>query len=152
MENEIEEIRNRANKILSSYNMNVLSNEKKLLESLTKISNAEDIDVYYDTKTLNYIERYLIAKEKMQIAENDEEFLRNLSKELKQQEVRSTDIAVPPLFMIKNVVGNNVFFLTRKAVKNYLSIGSKTEKKIIEVPSSDSLEISQLLDIIKRNI
>lgn len=101
MENEIEEIRNRANKILSSYNMNVLSNEKELLESLTKISNAEDIDVYYDTKTLNYIERYLIAKEKMQIAENDEEFLRNLSKELKQQEVRSTDIAVPPLFMIK---------------------------------------------------
>ena len=87
----------------------------------------------------------------MQIAENDEEFLRNLSKELKQQEVRSTDIAVPPLFMIKNVVGNNVFFLTRKAVKNYLSISSKTEKKIIEVPSSDSLEISQLLDIIKRN-
>ena len=53
--------------------------------------------------------------------------------------------------MIKNVVGNNVFFLTRKAVKNYLSISSKTEKKIIEVPSSDSLEISQLLDIIKRN-
>ena len=83
MENEIEEIRNRANKILSSYNMNVLSNEKELLESLTKISNAEDIDVYYDTKTLNYIERYLIAKEKMQIAENDEEFLRILSIEIK---------------------------------------------------------------------
>lgn len=50
MENEIEEIRNRANKILSSYNMNALSNEKELLESLTKIFNAEDIDVYYDIK------------------------------------------------------------------------------------------------------
>lgn len=151
MENKIKEIKNRATKILKSSTINLLTNEKEILDILSKIQNSDNINIEYDSQTLDYIERYMIAKEKMLIAESDTQFLNNLSKELKSQEVRATDMSTPPLFIIKDAIGRDIFFLTRKAVENYTTISSKSEKRLIEVPSSDSLEISQLVDIIKRN-
>lgn len=151
MEEKIKDIKNRATKILKSSTINLLTNEREILDILNKIQNSDNINIEYDSKTLDYIERYMIAKEKMLIAENDTQFLNNLSKELKSQEVRATDMSTPPLFIIKDAIGRDIFFLTRKAVENYTTISSKSEKRLIEVPSSDSLEISQLVDIIKRN-
>lgn len=151
MEEKIKDIKNRATKILKSSTINLLTNEREILDILNKIQNSDNINIEYDSKTLDYIERYMIAKEKMLIAENDTQFLNNLSKELKSQEVRATDMSTPPLFIIKDAIGRDIFFLTRKAVENYTTISSKSEKRLIEVPSSDSLEISQLIDIIKRN-
>lgn len=151
MEEKIKDIKNRAAKILKSSTINLLTNEREILDILNKIQNSDNINIEYDSKTLDYIERYMIAKEKMLIAENDTQFLNNLSKELKSQEVRATDMSTPPLFIIKDAIGRDIFFLTRKAVENYTTISSKSEKRLIEVPSSDSLEISQLVDIIKRN-
>ena len=151
-EENIVEIKKRAEKILRENSIITLSGEKEILKMVQEITNSDGDNIELKAKTLDDIERYLYIKEKMNLAEKDIAFLNELSKSLKEQEVRENDFGTPPLFILKNTAsGKDEFFLTRKALKKYMTIRKKDEKRIVEVSSNDSLEIARLIEVIKRN-
>lgn len=149
MENKIDAIRERATNLLGNYSIAVFTDEVEILKILNELKEKEIIEVEHENKTLDYIERYLSAKEKMLISEKDLDFLKKLAKELREQEVRKTDSSNPPLFKITNSIGEDMYYLTRTALKEYTN-NSKNDKTI-EIPSSNSIELAELIEIIKRN-
>ena len=105
-------------------------------------------------KILIEIESYLKIKENTQMQIEDYKFLKAIAEELRRQEVRRTDISMPPLFVIKNSQGQEMFFITRKALNEYIECNKKSlseNKTIIEIPSNNSYELEKLIEIIKRN-
>ena len=152
MKDEIEKVKNRADKMIGNKKIVTLINEADLITKINYISNNVDETNYYIyDKTLDAIENYLIEKEKLETQKEDTTFLRNLAKELREQQVRITDQSSPPLFVISTELGNDIYFLTRKALEDYSKFNIKNNKKVVEIPSNRSVELSKLLDIIKRN-
>lgn len=148
---KIEEIHNRANQILCSSKIDILSKDEKILSTLNKILQTNEIG--YNMEILDNIEEYISTKEKIKITNDDYKFLTKLSQELKEQSVRITDITFPPLFVVKTN-NEDFFFLTRKSAKEFISlhnIEDLNKTKIIEISSYDSMELAKLLEIIKRN-
>ena len=152
MKDEIEKVKNRADKMIGNKKIVTLINEADLITKINDIANNVDETNYYIyDKTLDAIENYLIEKEKLETQKEDMAFLRNLAKELREQQVRITDQSNPPLFVISTELGNDIYFLTRKALEDYSKFNIKNNKKVVEIPSNRSVELSKLLDIIKRN-
>ena len=149
MKNNIDDIRERANKLMGEHRIAVFTDETEIVMLLKKYKDKEITNVEYENKTLDCIERYLSAKEKMILAEKDEGFLKTLAKELREQEIRKTDASNPPLFKITNSIGEDMYYLTRAALKKYTN--SSKNNKTIEIPSSNSIELAELLEIVKRN-
>lgn len=152
MKDEIEKVKNRADSIIGNKKIVTLINEADLITKINDIANNVDETNYYIyDKTLDAIENYLIEKEKLETQKEDMTFLKNLAKELREQQVRITDQSNPPLFVISTELGNYIYFLTRKALEDYSNFNIKDNKKVVEIPSNRSVELSKLLDIIKRN-
>lgn len=152
MKDEIEKVKNRADSIIGNKKIVTLINEADLITKINDIANNVDETNYYIyDKTLDAIENYLIEKEKLETQKEDMTFLKNLAKELREQQVRITDQRNPPLFVISTELGNDIYFLTRKALEDYSNFNIKDNKKVVEIPSNRSVELSKLLDIIKRN-
>ena len=152
MKDEIEKVKNRADSIIGNKKIVTLINEADLITKINDIANNVDETNYYIyDKTLDAIENYLIEKEKLETQKEDMTFLKNLAKELREQQVRITDQSNPPLFVISTESGNDIYFLTRKALEDYSNFNIKDNKKVVEIPSNRSVELSKLLDIIKRN-
>ena len=152
MKDEIEKVKNRADSIIGNKKIVTLINEADLITKINDIANNVDETNYYIyDKTLDAIENYLIEKEKLETQKEDMTFLKNLAKELREQRVRITDQSNPPLFVISTELGNDIYFLTRKALEDYSNFNIKDNKKVVEIPSNRSVELSKLLDIIKRN-
>lgn len=152
MKDEIEKVKNRADSIIGNKKIVTLINEADLITKINDIANNVDETNYYIyDKTLDAIENYLIEKEKLETQKEDMTFLKNLAKELREQQVRITDQSNPPLFIISTELGNDIYFLTRKALEDYSNFNIKDNKKVVEIPSNRSVELSKLLDIIKRN-
>ena len=56
--------------------------------------------------------------------------------------------------MIKNRQGQEMFFITRKALNEYIKCNKNNlseNKTIIEISSNNSYELEKLIEIIKRN-
>lgn len=152
MKDEIEKVKNRADSIIGNKKIVTLINEADLITKINDIANNVDETNYYIyDKTLDAIENYLIEKEKLETQKENMTFLKNLAKELREQQVRITDQSNPPLFVISTELGNDIYFLTRKALEDYSNFNIKDNKKVVEIPSNRSVELSKLLDIIKRN-
>ena len=152
MKDEIEKVKNRDYSIIGNKKIVTLINEADLITKINDIANNVDETNYYIyDKTLDAIENYLIEKEKLETQKEDMTFLKNLAKELREQQVRITDQSNPPLFVISTELGNDIYFLTRKALEDYSNFNIKDNKKVVEIPSNRSVELSKLLDIIKRN-
>lgn len=151
MEERIADLRKRAENMIADTRITVLKDEKEILEKLNEITNTEGNNVQVDEKTLECFERYINAKEKMQLAESDMAFLKDLAKGLKEQEIRKSDSCNPATFKIINNEGNELLFLTRKALKQYCEANSEDKNKVIEIPCNNSEELAMLLDIVKRN-
>ncbi len=152
MKDEIEKVKNRADKMIENKKIVTLINESELITKINDIANnVNETNYYIYDKTLDAIEKYLIEKEKLETQKEDMTFLRNLAKELREQQVRITDPSNPPLFLISTELGNDIYFLTRKALEDYSKFNIKDNKKVVEIPSNRSVELSRLLDIIKRN-
>ena len=152
MKDETEKVKNRADSIIGNKKIVTLINEADLITKINDIANNVDETNYYIyDKTLDAIENYLIEKEKLETQKEDMTFLKNLAKELREQQVRITDQSNPPLFVISTELGNDIYFLTRKALEDYSNFNIKDNKKVVEIPSNRSVELSKLLDIIKRN-
>ena len=116
--------------------------------------NTNNENKEFNEKILIEIESYLKIKENIQIQIEDYKFLKTIAQELRKQEVRRTDISTPPLFVIKNSQGQEMFFITRKALNEYIECNKKSlleNKTIIEIPSNNSYELEKLIEIIKRN-
>lgn len=60
-----------------------------------------------------------------------------------------TDSIKPPLFQVKDTEDNENFFITREAVEKYREINK--DAKTLTISNANSMELSTLLDIIKRN-
>jgi hypothetical protein len=152
---ELEKIKKRAKDIMKNNNLKVLNGEKDLIEQLNKISdeNNENIDYNLINKTLDYIDTYIKYKEKMLLSKEDYDYLSNLSKELKDQSIRRTDdVVYIPLFKIMSKDGNEKYFLTRDSAKAYIELHNDWYiNKIIQIEESDNTNLSQVIDIIKRN-
>ena len=152
MKDEIEKVKNRADSIIGNKKIVTLINEADLITKINDIANNVDETNYYIyDKTLDAIENYLIEKEKLETQKEDMTFLKNLAKELREQQVRITDQSNPPLFVISTELGNDIYFLTRKALEDYCNFNIKDNKKVVVIPRNRSVELSKLLDIIKRN-
>ena len=152
MKDEIEKVKNRADSIIGNKKIVTLINEADLITKINDIANNVDETNYYIyDKTLDAIENYLIEKEKLETQKEDMTFLKNLAKELREQQVRITDQSNPPLFVISTELGNDIYFLTRKALEDYSNFNIKDNKKVVVIPRNRSVELSKLLDIIKRN-
>lgn len=152
MKDEIEKVKNRADKMIGNKKIVTLINEADLITKINDIANNVDETNYYIyDKTLDAIENYLIEKEKLETQKEDMTFLKDLAKELREQQVRITDSSNPPLFVISTELGDDIYFLTRKALEDYSNFNIKNNKKVVEIPSNRSVELSKLLDIIKRN-
>ena len=120
MKDEIEKVKNRADSIIGNKKIVTLINEADLITKINDIANNVDETNYYIyDKTLDAIENYLIEKEKLETQKEDMTFLKNLAKELREQQVRITDQSNPPLFVISTELGNDIYFLTRKALEDY---------------------------------
>ena len=151
MEERIANLKKRAENMMADTRITVLKDEKEILEKLNEITNTEGNNVQIDEKTLDCFERYLDSKEKMQLAENDMEFLKHLANGLKKQGVRKSDDCNPAMFKIINNEGNEKLFLTRNSLKEYCEANSEDKNKVIEIPCNHSEELAMLLDVIKRN-
>lgn len=151
----IEQIINMAKKIRGENSFENLKGEKEILEKLYDIEeNTTDGNKEFNEKILKEIEMYLKIKENTQMQIEDHKFLKAIAEELRKQEVRRTDISMPPLFVIKNSQGQEMFFITRKALNEYIECNKKSlseNKTIIEIPSNNSYELEKLIEIIKRN-
>jgi len=148
MEDKIQEIKYKVNRLLGETSIEVLKDEKEIIETLERILKEPKIEC--DDEILDNIEEYLETKEQIKVKENDMEFLANLAKSLREQEVRLSDDGNPPLFKIRNSIGEEVYFITREALNEYREF-NKESSRIIEIPKSNSIELSKLIDIIKRN-
>ena len=111
MKDEIEKVKNRADSIIGNKKIVTLINEADLITKINDIANNVDETNYYIyDKTLDAIENYLIEKEKLETQKEDMTFLKNLAKELREQQVRITDQSNPPLFVISTELGNDIYF------------------------------------------
>ena len=152
MKSKITEIKEKASKIIGDKKINTLINESNLMEKIQDIIenvNESNYNMYNDE--LEEIETYLKNKEKTLTKQSDMEFLYNLAKELREQQVRITDTNIPPLFVITNDLGENIYFLTRNSLENYSNCNLTDKKKVVKIPSDRSTELTELLEIIKRN-
>lgn len=151
----IEQIINKAKKIRGENSLEILKDEKEILEKLNEIEeNTTNENKEFNEKILIEIESYLKIKENTQMQIEDYKFLKAIAEELRRQEVRRTDISMPPLFVIKNSQGQEMFFITRKSLNEYIECNKKSlseNKTIIEIPSNNSYELEKLIEIIKRN-
>ena len=151
----IEQIINKAKKIRGENSLEILKDEKEILEKLNEIEeNTTNENKEFNEKILIEIESYLKIKENTQMQIEDYKFLKAIAEELRRQEVRRTDISMPPLFGIKNSQGQDMCFIPRKALNEYIECNKKSlseNKTIIEIPSNNSYELEKLIEIIKRN-
>ena len=147
---EIEkDIKIRAENILNGkFSLETLKDESEIIKTLNDI--IDDKIKENPMKILDNIENYLNIKEKNRILKEDNDFLKNLAKSLREQTVRKSDITSPTLFQIKNPIGEDLFFITRSALEEYRKY-NKQCGNLIEVPSANSMELLKLLEIIKRN-
>ena len=150
MEKNNIEIKERAEKILRNNNITTLRDENEIMQILLNIANSEVVDENCD-KTLDYIEDYLIAKNKMQTAKEDMAFLQKLAEALRNQDIRKTDVCRPPLFKIKDSNNEDIYFLTRQALKEYEESNKIEHKDVIVVQENKNTELTRLLDVIERN-
>ena len=70
MEQQQIEIKQRAQKILENIDISTLKDENSIMQILLNIVNSDTIEENCN-KTLNFIEDYLITKEKMKISKED---------------------------------------------------------------------------------
>ena len=121
-------------------------------------------------KTLNNIENYLFTKQKMQVEINDYEYLKNIAETLRNQKVRIEDNVIlgQPVFRIMVGEEEIIYFITREGARKFIethstifdkNIDNKDQENqverrkddLMEVTTNKNLEISKILEIIKRN-
>ena len=172
MDEKIIEINEKARKILEDIQIDTSIGESRIITMLQKIEQQDieksEIDII--EKTLNNIENYLFTKQKMQVEINDYEYLKNIAETLRNQKVRIEDNVIlgQPVFRIMVGEEEVIYFITREGARKFIethstifdkNIDSKKQEKqverrkdeLMEVTTNKNLEISKILEIIKRN-
>lgn len=149
MKKEFEELKEYSEKMLRSFSVNMLAEEKPFLELIDRLFVDDSlVDIDNAKKVIQTIEEYLKIKEKMLVEQGDFKFLKKFAEKLRKQKTRKIDIDNPPLFTIKNEIGENMYYLTRESAEEYCAVHTNAE---IEMIHTNSFEIAKLLDILKRN-
>lgn len=149
-----EEIREKAKKLLGNASIDVLSDDEKTIKILKDIINSNNEDTKFNEETLKCIERYILAKQKMQTNEKNNEFMHNLAEELRSQKVRKDDDVLLniPLFKITTKDNNKeYYFITRKNAQKFADANKKYIKnsEVMQIEENKNLELEKLIKIIK---
>ena len=151
----LKELKEKANEILNNNKIAIYTDEEEIINKINEILNEDDenIDCELLNKTLDNIDIYMKIKEKMTLGEQDYTFLKNLSEDFKEQSIRKTDgVLYIPLFKIRSLDGEEKYFLTRKSAKEYIKMHkSWVMSDIIEIEESDNTDLTEVIEIIKRN-
>ena len=147
MEEKIKQIRDRAKAIMGSIDISTGRGDAELLNYLNELENKQisnsEIDII--NKTLDNIEIYFKTKRKMTLEINDYEYLKEMAKKLREQNVRVTDSVVLGEPVFKILTQNN------KKEEEFYFITKQGKKKIFDVKENRNLELSRIIEIIKRN-
>ena len=171
MDEKIIEIKEKARKILEDIQIDTSIGESRIITMLQKIEqHIEKSEIDIIEKTLNNIENYLFTKQKMQVKINDYEYLKNIAETLRNQKVRIEDNVIfgQPVFRIMVGEEEVIYFITREGARKFIEThstifdknidskkqenqGERRKDDLMEVTTNKKLEISKILEIIKRN-
>ena len=84
----------------------------------------------------------------MLLEQEDFRFLKKFAEKLRRQKTRKIDIDNPPLFAIKNEIGEIMYYLTSESAEEYCAVHTNAK---IEIIHTNSFEIAKLLDILRKN-
>ena len=150
----IAKVKERANKILGENSVQTLKNEEKIISTLSEMINDEIKDIDTAENILDIIEKYLNEKHKRIVSEEDYNFLKELSENLREQKIRRNDdvLLKNPLFKI-TTEEDEYYFLTRKNAHQFIEANKSRIKnsEVIKIQENENLELEKLIDIIKRN-
>lgn len=171
----VEELKNKAKTLLGNMKIITFVGEREKMEFLINIIQndiAED-DLENLSKKFEEIAEYLTYKENTLIKEKDFEFLSNIAEILRNQRVRVDDgvYLENPVFKvtIDDEKENQIFyFLTKDGANKFIEANriktkdlpeetldnadeERRKEKTFNVERNQNLELSRLLDIIKRN-
>lgn len=150
----IAKVKERANKILGENSVQTLKNEEKIISTLSEMINDEIKDIDTAENILDIIEKYLNEKHKRIVSEEDYNFLKELSENLREQKIRRNDdvLLKNPLFKI-TTEDEEYYFLTRKNAHQFIEANKSRIKnsEVIKIQENENLELEKLIDIIKRN-
>ena len=149
MTKEFEELKEETEKMLRQFPVNMLEEEKEFFEPIDRLFLDDNlVDIDNAKKFIKTLEDYLKLKEKMLVEQKDFGYLKKFAKKLRSQNNEKIDSNNPPIFTIKNEIGENMYYLTRESAEEYCTIHTDAE---IEIIHTNSFEIAKLLDILKRN-
>ena len=152
MEDKLEKLKKRAELIFRNSSIDTFTGEKDIIETLNGIGKLKEYDELSNI-TLDIIERYLKAKEKMILKETDASFIKELADDLKHQNIRRTDgIVYIPLFKLLTVDGKEEYFLTRKRAEKHIEENPNNyASDIIEIKENNNTDIARIIEILIRN-
>lgn len=172
MEEQIKQVRNRANTIMGSIDISTGRGDAELLNYLNEIENKGILESEIDiiNKNLDNIETYFKIKRKMTLEINDYEYLKEIARSLREQKVRVTDSVVfgEPVFKILTQNNNKeeeFYFITKQGAENFIKANPLTykqkaeedsseerrKKEILAVKTNRNLELAKIIEIIQRN-
>lgn len=171
----VEELKNKAKTLLGNMKIITFVGEREKMEFLINIIQndiAED-DLENLSKKFEEIAEYLTYKENTLIKEKDFEFLSNIAEILRNQRVRVDDgvYLENPVFKVTiddEKENQTFYFLTKDGANKFIEANRIKTKDLLEetldnadeerrkektfnVERNQNLELSRLLDIIKRN-
>ena len=169
-EDQILELKKKANEILANTQIDVANNDLKLITFLQEIKEGKIEETEFEIldKTLKNIEKYFYTKMKMQIEVNDYEYLKKIAEILRTQKIRIEDnvICGQPVFKILLDEDEVYYFITRDGAKNFIETHStmlkekdiqiddddeRRKSNLMQVSINKNLELGKIIDIIKRN-
>lgn len=86
-----QEIRERAKTIIRNTTIKTIINDTDVINKIYDITNLDNIDIEKSETMLNQIELYILIKQKLEEKEKNLKYLKEISKELKEQKVRKED-------------------------------------------------------------
>lgn len=87
----IEEVKEKAKTIIRNTKIKTIIDDMDVINKLYDIINLDNIDVEKSEVMLSQIELYMLMKQKVEEKEKNFSYLKELSKELKQQKIRKDD-------------------------------------------------------------
>lgn len=86
-----EEIKEKARAIIGNTKIQTIINDIDVINKIYDIINLDNIDIKKSEVMLNQIELYILVKQRVEEKEKNYNYLKGVSKELKEQKIRKSD-------------------------------------------------------------
>ena len=148
----INEVKDKAIKILGNISLKQLSNDKSIRDELYEIINSTNLNIEKVENQLNIIELFISVNNKIEDKDNNFSYLKNLASDLRKQKVRQNDLDKGiPLFKVEKE-GKSYYFLTRKAAKEFIEINKDYNLEIIIIEETEDKRLKKIVEQIKQEL